>query len=273
MLKTRIITAFFLIAGLLAAVFLAPESLWQPLTLLIAILALNEWSGLIRLGLNGRILTILLALLLSFILMYGSFAPKANGTLLSLLVLGLASGFWLFIAPLWLLRRITCDHREVMSLLGVLLMISTWIGLIGLHQLSPWLLLAVIATVSIADSAAYFFGKKFGKNKLAPDISPGKTREGVYGALFVITLYGAILYFSELVHWWVIPVLWLLVILSVMGDLFESLLKRKVGMKDSGNLLPGHGGVLDRIDGLLPVLSVTMFFIQLIQLTGIGVNS
>lgn len=272
MLKTRIITASFLLSGLLAAVFFAPEKLWLILTLLIAMLGLNEWGALVKSGTAGRILSILLSLLLCLITWNNPSLPFAGNAQASLFLLGLASAFWLLVTPLWLLKRISCDNLAAMSLLGVLLMTATWLGMVGLHQIGPWYVMAVIGAVSIADTSAYFFGKKFGKNKLAPDISPGKTKEGVYGALFAITLYGAILYLSVYKHWWIIPALWLVVVLSVMGDLFESMLKRKVGVKDSGNLLPGHGGILDRIDGLLPVLPVIMFFIQLLQFSGLGLE-
>ncbi|MEK9939613.1 MAG: phosphatidate cytidylyltransferase, partial [Methylotenera sp.] len=88
---------------------------------------------------------------------------------------------------------------------------------------------------------------RFGKHKLAPEISPGKTWEGVYGALAAVTLYGAILCYTQNFSFWLIVSLWMLVALSVIGDLIESLMKRKAGVKDSGTLLPGHGGVLDRI--------------------------
>ena len=148
-----------------------------------------------------------------------------------------------------------------MSTLGISLLLATWIALIGLHKISPLLLLSVLATVWIADSAAYFAGKKFGKHKLAPEISPGKTWEGVMGALFAVTLYGLLLCHFQHLSRWLILGLWLIVILSVMGDLFESLLKRQSNVKDSSQLLPGHGGVLDRIDGLIPTLPLVLLSI------------
>ncbi|CAG0905362.1 unnamed protein product, partial [Darwinula stevensoni] len=108
--------------------------------------------------------------------------------------------------------------------------------------MNPWLLLATLITVWLADSAAYFAGKKFGKHKLAPEISPGKTWEGVAGALLAVTVYGLALCHTLHISRWLIAGLWLIVMLSVMGDLFESLLKRQAGVKDSSHLLPGHGG-------------------------------
>jgi phosphatidate cytidylyltransferase len=181
--------------------------------------------------------------------------------IITLSVLALAVGFWLLIAPVLLLNRTNLNHPGIMSLLGLVLLFSTWFGLMGLHRVSPWLLLAVLATVWIADTAAYFFGKRFGRIKLAPSISPGKTWEGVAGALFTVTLYGAGLCIIFDINVWLIIGLWLIVVLSIMGDLFESLLKRQAGIKDSGQLLPGHGGLLDRIDGLIPSLALTLFYI------------
>jgi phosphatidate cytidylyltransferase len=133
------------------------------------------------------------------------------------------------------------------------------------------LLLAVLATVWLSDTAAYFAGRRFGKRKLAPAISPGKTWEGVAGALAAVTLYalawaglgspasmpvapdgtrsGAL---------WIVPVLLALAVAGMIGDLFESLIKREAGVKDSGTLLPGHGGMLDRIDALLAMLPLAV---------------
>ena len=148
-----------------------------------------------------------------------------------------------------------------MATLGLLLLFATWVALNGLQQISPWLLLAVLATVWLADSAAYFAGKRFGRHKLAPEISPGKTWEGVAGAILASTLYGlALCYFLHISRWLIVG-LWLIVVLSIMGDLFESLLKRQAGKKDSSHLLPGHGGVLDRIDGLISTLPLVLFYI------------
>ena len=124
-------------------------------------------------------------------------------------------------------------------------------------RVAPAFLLGVMAVVWIADTAAYFAGRRFGRHKLAPTISPGKTWEGVAGAFCALALYAGAL--SMLVG---MPLLSLglmvsgLLYLSVLGDLFESWIKRVSGMKDSGNILPGHGGVLDRIDALTSTLPI-----------------
>jgi phosphatidate cytidylyltransferase len=132
--------------------------------------------------------------------------------------------------------------------------------MIDLRENSPQLLLGIMVLVWVADSAAYFTGRKFGKHKLAPSISPGKTWEGVLGALVGVSVYVLVVWvlidLSHLIMF--IPMIllasWCWVGLAVMGDLFESAVKRQAGVKDSGALLPGHGGLLDRIDALTSTL-------------------
>lgn len=273
MLKTRIITAIVLLIGLLSIVFLASTKVWALLTLVVVLLGVAEWSNLIRLKNTSKYLSLVIALITGlFVIFMNStpLAPYQSQVLLALL--GGASFFWLAIAPLWLITRKTCVNGLVMGALGLLLILSTWVGLVGLHAISPLLLIGVMATVSIADSAAYFAGKRFGRHKLAPEISPGKTWEGVLGALVVVTVYGAALCYFAKYNLWLIVCMWLLVVLSIMGDLLESLLKRQAGLKDSGQLLPGHGGVLDRIDGFIPTLPITLFCIYLPLFNGFSVH-
>lgn len=262
MLKTRIITAIVLVTGFLGILFFASAKVWALLTLAATLVGIWEWANLIKLNQNQIKAYFIFALILGLGFV---FAPDIELSqpleIITMSVLGLAVLFWLFIAPALLMNRTNLSHPGTMSLLGLVLLFSTWFALMGLHRVSPWLLLAVLATVWIADTAAYFFGKRYGRIKLAPNISPGKTWEGVAGALFAVTLYGVSLCVIFNINVWLIIGLWLIVILSVMGDLFESLLKRQAGIKDSGQLLPGHGGVLDRIDGLIPSLALTLFYL------------
>jgi phosphatidate cytidylyltransferase len=140
-------------------------------------------------------------------------------------------------------------------------------ALAQLRLLSPFALLMVMVLVWLADSAAYFAGRRFGKHKLAPKTSPGKTREGAIGAFVAVTIYAAVLApfvmpkLSQLatlpssLAWGIwLALAWLLLFLSILGDLFESLIKRFADQKDSGVILPGHGGWLDRVDSLLTTL-------------------
>jgi phosphatidate cytidylyltransferase len=138
---------------------------------------------------------------------------------------------------------------------GIIVLLPTWLALARLQQ-EPLRLLALLAVVWIADTAAFFTGKLFGKHKLAPSISPGKTWEGVAGAMVAVALYAWMVSAMESGHSIeVITGLFLaMTVLSILGDLFESWLKRAAGVKDSSNLLPGHGGILDRIDGVTAAL-------------------
>lgn len=269
MLKTRIITAFALVAGLVAAVLFTTTTTWALITLLIALLAMNEWSNLVRLK-NGHRYSMLMIMLLSGLLIaFMHVSPLyMYQHVVTMTILALSVLFWLIIAPIWLFTRKPCSSSFLMSVLGLFLILAIWIALVGLHAIHPILLLGAIATVSIADSAAYFAGKTFGRHKLAPEISPGKTWEGVFGALLAVTLYGVALWYVMGFGLWVMICLWLLVALGIIGDLTESLLKRRADIKDSGQLLPGHGGILDRIDGLMPALPMTLFIIYLSFIAG-----
>ena len=270
MLKTRVITSVILIVGFLGALFFSNDITWSLLTLLASLIALWEWTKLIELKRLHMQMIISIALMIGLAFTFtlhtnvddvSASAVSNYRDIFTLAVLSYSVFFWILVAPIWLMLRKKVSHSLSMSTLGLLLLLATWLGLIGLHHISPWLLLAVLATVWIADSAAYFSGKRFGRNKLAPQISPGKTWEGVAGALVAVTLYGSLLCYFLKYSPWLIVGLWLIVVLSIMGDLFESLLKRQAGLKDSSQLLPGHGGVLDRIDGLIPSLPLVLFYI------------
>jgi phosphatidate cytidylyltransferase len=126
--------------------------------------------------------------------------------------------------------------------------------------------------VWVADIAAYFSGRAFGRHKLAPSISPGKTWEGVLGAVLGVTGYGTVilLFFPLIDHWPLgvpatLAIILLYTAVSIIGDLFESLLKRQAGIKDSSHLLPGHGGILDRIDSLTSALPFAALLIHLLR--------
>ena len=177
-------------------------------------------------------------------------------------MLVLASAFWVAIAPVWIARDGSTQTRVPMALLGLLVLVATWVALVELRGHSPWLVLAAMAAVWIADTAAYFSGRAFGRRKLAPKVSPGKTWEGVVGAWVAVAIYAVLLAaltpLASLLSGagLVLFVLFAIVLaaVSVVGDLFESLMKRHAGVKDSGNALPGHGGILDRIDALLAAM-------------------
>jgi phosphatidate cytidylyltransferase len=163
-------------------------------------------------------------------------------------------------------------QRTLLAATGVLVLVPTWLAMVALRELSPYTLLHVMALVWAADSVAYFVGRRYGKHKLAPGISPGKTWEGVLGGFAGVAIYLALtaLLVVTQARSASLPLPFVVVVVlgapltaaSIIGDLFESWMKRQAGLKDSGSLLPGHGGVLDRIDALtasLPVAAAAVF--------------
>jgi len=265
MLKTRIITAGLLIAAFIPALFMLNNTVWAFCMLAISLLALQEWGVMIKLSTLQNSVYLVIAGLGGVFLVW---LMKQYGFHLfffkSLIVFFAAALFWLLIVPFWFKSRYLVRNKWVMALLGLLLITSLWLALICAKGADPVLVLVLLATIWIADSAAYFAGKNFGKHKLAPTISPGKTWEGVFGALVAVTVFGAVLYFGfDFKEWAVFPALWIITILGVAGDLFESMIKRQAMLKDSGSLLPGHGGILDRIDGLIPSLPIAILMIYL----------
>jgi phosphatidate cytidylyltransferase len=262
MLKTRIITAIVLAIGFSVALFKASSLVWTVITFTATLIALWEWSNLIKLTKLQMLLNLAAALSIGLMMLFSSHLSIGHyKDELEFGLLFISTVFWVVLIPFWLMSRKTINNKLVMAMLGLLLLLATWVALNGLQLISPWLLLAVLSTVWLADSAAYFAGKRFGHHKLAPEISPGKTWEGVAGAMLATTLYGLLLCYYLHISRWLIVGLWIIVVLSIMGDLFESLLKRQAGKKDSSHLLPGHGGVLDRIDGLISTLPLVLFYI------------
>jgi phosphatidate cytidylyltransferase len=266
MFKTRVITAIFLFAAFFLALFYLPPVGWVVFATLVAAIAAWEWGALMGLGGASRILFgVALALTCGVV---GTLYPVALGVETgqpdAAWQLGRwfylpAAVFWLLVVPLWMSRRWSLPKSVSGLLIGVLLILPTWLALVQLRQAGALALLAIMAVVWLADIGAYISGRSFGKHKLAPSISPGKTWEGVIGGGLAVLVYGFMLspklpgtlssnYLLLLV------VLVLLVAISVVGDLFESMLKRQAGLKDSSSVLPGHGGVLDRIDSLTSTL-------------------
>ncbi len=263
MLKTRIITALILVAGFIPALFQSSSIYWAFGMLLVTLLALHEWASMVGLSKMQRYGYLLVSALAGLLIIS---CMQSEGThqffYHSLLVFAVATFFWVFIVPIWLAKQFKFNGLVAKGLLGWLLMLPLWLALICAKIVNPMLLLALLATIWIADSAAYFAGKNFGKHKLAPTISPGKTWEGVAGALIGVTLFGTILYFVfEINTLAIFPALWVVTGFGVIGDLFESMMKRQANIKDSGDLLPGHGGILDRIDGIIPSLPIAFLMI------------
>ncbi|KAF0814377.1 Phosphatidate cytidylyltransferase [Andreprevotia sp. IGB-42] len=263
MLKTRVLTALFLIPLILAGLFYFPPYAWLALVAVIVGLGAWEWTRLAGLGgvlqvaypLLSASGLVLLVLLVPLSMAYG-------------LMLG-ACVFWLVIAPLWLRYRWPLAKAGKLNLLlgwAILLPAGEAMVLLRSGGQGGWVLLSILAIAWVADSFAYFSGKAFGRHKLAPAISPGKSWEGAIGGAVAVAIYVAVLPKSLYPHAAALP-LWawlllgvLLTAASIVGDLLESLFKRQAGLKDSSKLLPGHGGVLDRIDSLLAILPIATAF-------------
>jgi phosphatidate cytidylyltransferase len=259
MLKRRVITALTLGMIFILALYRLPDLLWALFLLVFITVGAWEWAGLAAFGRTGRFVFMMLTAGFGVLLLPGMLP---TGVAAMAMFAGSAA-FWLLLVPAWLARRWQLSGTLTSAGVGWLLLLPPWLALVQLRHIGPEAVLAVMATVWLADSAAYFAGKRFGRRKLAPAISPGKTWEGVAGALLVVALLSAVACWVRGMSAWFVVGALSIVVLSVMGDLFESLIKRQAGKKDSGNLLPGHGGVLDRIDGLTSTLPLAAFFAYL----------
>lgn len=265
MLAQRVATALALLAILAAAVWAGGAALAEVIAILIGAAAF-EW---LRLAGHSQRVSAMGAVALAAALLIFELAGQRPSAGLTTLILGGAAALWLALAVLVLsaTQRGGRVHAAASTGLAIVLLAAAWFAILALLSRGLLWLVSVLAIVWLADIAAYFSGRAFGRRKLAPGISPGKTWEGVAGAVAAVVGLALLLaaawpaqplFSTRLIQELGVPlgavVLVLLVAMSVVGDLFESLLKRQAGVKDSGRLLPGHGGVLDRIDALLPVL-------------------
>jgi phosphatidate cytidylyltransferase len=267
LLRARILTAAVMLGVFLLALFsLAP---WQFALVVgaIAAIAAHEWAGLC--GFKGLPKWSYAS---GAVLLFAAFALSWPASEAAWWVLGASAAFWLIIVPVWLYRGITQGARRWLPPVGLLVIVPTAGAMLAL---SPLQLLAALAIAWVADTAAYFAGRAWGRHKLAPAISPGKTMEGAAAALVAVAIYAAICasLMPELepvargAGWAVLlAVALLLAVLSILGDLFESAVKRVAGVKDSGSILPGHGGILDRIDSATSTLPLVALLFQWMRL-------
>ena len=257
MLISRILSALVMLIVFLSSMFLFSGRYFSFVIYIPSLLALYEWSKLMYFKSVEK--KIFLAISLALIYFIDNYLNYED----SRLILLIASVFWLCIAPLFLIFKINLKNFFFSSLIGWVLVMPLIISLNYLIELSPWVVLLVLTTIWLADSGAYFFGKQFGKRKLAPSISPGKTWEGFVGALFVVSLFSIVMTYYGFVNSYISILFFnLILILSVEGDLFESYIKRMAKVKDSGDLIPGHGGVLDRIDSLCSSLPLATLILM-----------
>ncbi len=254
MIIARIVTAAVLLLILLAGLFFLPN-FWWSLFLLPAILAgAWEWAALAGWGTQGRVSFCALVIALC---MGAGYLPAGGVT--DVAVFAAAMLFWIIAAPSWITREWRVAQPLVFAVTGCLVLIPTWLALVRL-QPAPAALLVLMSIVWVSDTFALIAGKCWGKHKLAPKVSPGKTWEGVAGAMIAVAVYYAALKLSIMpahvltAGFTGIFVFLGITVLGIEGDLFESWIKRTAGVKDSGQLLPGHGGVLDRVDALTPAM-------------------
>jgi len=283
MLKTRVITAVVLLALFIPILFFSPIIILSLAVSIIISMASWEWGRFIW-GVQSRY-PIFYSLMIQILLVILIYCLQGNNPKLisifsdfMMFILWVSIIFWLVVVPFILSKKLQFsikNNTPLLAIAGLVVFTSNLYAFILLRDKGLCVLLAVLMIVWTADIGAYFTGKKIGKHKLAPQLSPGKSIEGAIGGMLAVCILGLIFFsfhissmnfFNVIGHhygWMVlIPLSIFLAGMSVVGDLFESQLKRLSGMKDSSGLLPGHGGVLDRLDALLPVLPIAALCIQ-----------
>ncbi len=279
MLKARVLTALALLAIFLPVLWFAPLIWLGVLMAVVITLAAWEWWRLLFPQNPKRAVSYAGLCLLSLSAWFMYAGMQAIQVLLWFTL-----AFWLLVVPVLMSRALDLNMqfwRWPLAIAGLFILPACWFALMHLRAISMTLFLSVLVLVWAADIGAYFAGKTFGKHKLAIRLSPGKSIEGAIGGCLLVLLI-AILgssYFSDFelfqhnffdliqgkLGWaGMLALTVLLVAMSIQGDLFESQLKRIAGVKDSSALLPGHGGFLDRIDALLPVLPLAGLIVALI---------
>lgn len=264
-MNSRLATGLVLGLTCLSAIFIFPFHLFEVFVGAFMTLAAYEWGHFLRIKWYGAMIFAAL-----FLLLHLTFFPLFQVQT------------WLYAVPVvWILavmlmlprlsQTTWVKHPLFLAPLGLILLLSCFWSALILKFEDPWKLLYVFLLTTLTDTGAYYAGKYFGKHRLAPELSPKKTWEGAFGGLCVSSLAALIMcYFRPSLAFHLSPIgmlgiAWLIIIVSILGDLFESYIKRQVSVKDSGSLLPGHGGVLDRIDSLCATMPVYLLCALLFQ--------
>ena len=244
MLRQRVITAVIAVAILALVIFVVRPLFAELIIALVVLAGAWEWSSFLgAVTLVTRIFYVIF--IASLMAIIGMIWPDGVEVVLLIAVI------WWFIALFWAFVYPTPIPRIVRWLCGALVLVPLWAALVRLYHANPSLLLFVLLIVWAADVGAYFAGKQFGRVKLAPSISPGKTWEGVIGGLVLVALLAlarSIWFDNDMAV--IVPFCLAVAGASIVGDLTVSIFKRTAGLKDSGTLFPGHGGVLDRVDSV-----------------------
>jgi phosphatidate cytidylyltransferase len=264
-LKTRLITALVLAAIFVPAMIFGPPELWGLLSLLALSIAVYEWCQLLpsKFSAAAPMAALTGGIGIAWMLLAHAF-PGQTLSGFSRFMCVISVSFWVVFGSIALAKRKPMPGGPVTAMLAGLI---CWLALLELRRAGPVVIFSCLSVVVFADIAAYFFGKGFGRRKLAPQISPGKSWEGAIGGAFTIVVLAlttaaipgleASIAYRTVAAWSGFGAAFFLVVvvaLSIMGDLHESLLKRAAGVKDSGKILPGHGGVFDRVDALIPAM-------------------
>ena len=268
MLKQRVMTALILFPITIAGILLLPGDIFSWAVLAILMLAGWEWTRIT--GMTNRSMRVVVLLAMAVL----AWLLEIHLQALAIPLIGVGVIFWgtmVALLPFYQGSDSVAGPRWQLPLRAsmFIVILAAWLSYSSLHELNPAYVLYLVVLSVVADTAAYFSGKRFGKQKLAPAISPGKTREGLLGALAAVALL------SLVASWYfglgVIGTVYLMLLtlltalVSVVGDLYVSLMKRESGKKDSGSILPGHGGILDRADSHIataPVFTLGLLWWQ-----------
>lgn len=268
MFAARLLTAAALLTLFCGALLFLPNAYWSAFLLAGLAVASLEWAALAGYSQAGRWLFAGAVLASGLALWLLQFTGDGTPARLHFFVYWIAAGFWLLVAPGWLVAKWQVRNPFVTGIAGWIVLVPPWLALTAL-QAGPGRLLMLLGVVWVADSAAYVVGRSCGRHRLAPRVSPGKTWEGLIGACLAVAVYYALVWFifggqEPLLQRPDGMILFAAVMVtSVEGDLFESWMKRQAGAKDSGTLFPGHGGMLDRIDGLtasVPLAALWLYY-------------
>jgi phosphatidate cytidylyltransferase len=261
MLRTRVITAVISLLLLGTVLFVVPSTVAKLVIALLILAGAWEWSGFLNFstGIARYSYVVVIAALMAGMVFV---VPELSNLLLQVACV------WWFVALIWIFLFPTPIPIAIRWVCGALVLLPLFVALLILYEISPRFLLLALLIVWAADMGAYFAGKKLGRVKLAPSISPGKTWEGVAGgllAVIVLTMVWAHFAALDLAVW--LPFGLAVGAVSVVGDLTVSMFKRTAGVKDSGKLFPGHGGVLDRVDSISaagPVFALGIHWLKLV---------